>query len=255
MATQVLVSQEIDLQDFKFMPLEVARLRKSKAWLLAKKRPELGFYMMNLWAASWHERPAGSIEDDDEVLADLAMCAAAKWKAVREVVLRGWVKCDDGRLYHPIVAEKAREAWASKLEQRRRTAAATAAREARRNDKRDVQRDVERNEERNVKRYDLRDDNATFTKGQGQGQGQGTVLPKPSVVDNSTVEASKAHNAVDKNKKTNKINGANARWDESENGIEAKGKELNELARPGESYFDYKRRLWGIINAASRSQA
>jgi hypothetical protein len=34
---------------------------------------------------------------------------------VRQGALRGWAKCDDGRLYHPVVAEKANEAWGQKL--------------------------------------------------------------------------------------------------------------------------------------------
>lgn len=116
-----LVSAEVSLTDFQFMPLEVNRLRRSKNWLICKRRPELGFYMINLWTASWHDKPAGSLEDDDDVLADLAMCSPEKWPDVRNDVLRGWVKCSDGRLYHPVVAEKVREAWQSKLVQRWKT--------------------------------------------------------------------------------------------------------------------------------------
>jgi hypothetical protein len=116
-----LVSAEVNLTDFGFMPLEVNRLRRSKNWLICKRRPELGFYMINLWTASWHDKPAGSLEDDDDVLADLAMCNPEKWPEVRADVLRGWVKCSDGRLYHPVVAEKVREAWQSKLVQRWKT--------------------------------------------------------------------------------------------------------------------------------------
>lgn len=108
-----LVPPEVDLRDFLFIPVEIARLRRSKAWLFAKRKPEIGFYMINLWMAAWHERPAASLEDDD-VLADLAMCDPGKWPEVREMVLRGWVKCSDGRLYHPVVAEKALDAWAKK---------------------------------------------------------------------------------------------------------------------------------------------
>jgi hypothetical protein len=103
------------LTDFKFMPLEVARLRRSKAWLICKRRPELAFYMLNLWTASWHERPAGSLEDDDDVLADAAMCPPERWAEVKVDALRGWVKCSDGRLYHPVVAEKVAESWHGKL--------------------------------------------------------------------------------------------------------------------------------------------
>ncbi len=105
------VPPDADLTDFKFMPLEVARLRRSKAWLICKRRPELAFYMLNLWTASWHERPAGSLEDDDDVLADAAMCSPEKWPKVRGEVMRGWVKHFDGRLYHPVVAEKVNDSW------------------------------------------------------------------------------------------------------------------------------------------------
>jgi Protein of unknown function (DUF1376) len=110
-----MVSTEVDLTDFKFMPLEVARLRRSKAWLICKRRPELAFYMLNLWTASWHERPAGSLEDDDDVLADAAMCPPERWAEVKADALRGWVKCSDGRLYHPVVAEKVAESWHGKV--------------------------------------------------------------------------------------------------------------------------------------------
>lgn len=189
-----LVPPEVDLRDFAFMPLEINRLRKSKAWLWAKRQPALGFYMLNLWATSWHETPAASLEDDDDVLADAAMCDLKSWPKVKEKVLHGWVKCSDGRLYHPIVAEKALEAWAKKTKQRQRTAAATKARQSALtthnliHNSADVSRDDERHEDRNdvesEQRNEVRDDyrneqrdgDVTFTKGQGrdrEGKGQG----------------------------------------------------------------------------------
>lgn len=116
------VPTDCDLRDFPFMPLDIARLRRSKAWLKAKRNPALAFYMVNLWTASWHDVPAGSLEDDDDVLADLAMCDPIKWQKLRADVLHGWVKCSDGRLYNPTVCEKVRESWASKLERRERDA-------------------------------------------------------------------------------------------------------------------------------------
>lgn len=126
-----MVPAEVDLRDFSWMPIEIHRLRRSKAWLICKRRPELAFYMINLWTAAWHDTPAGSLEDDDDVLADLAMCDPSKWDKVREHVLRGWVKATDGRLYHPVVAEKAAEAWTQKQAQRQRTEAARQARQQR----------------------------------------------------------------------------------------------------------------------------
>lgn len=130
------------LSDFRFMPLEVARLRRSKQWLIAKRRPEIGFYVLNLWAASWHETPAASLDDDDDVLADAAMCAPDVWDEVRADVLRGWVKCSDGRLYHPTVAEKALEGWLEKLNQRKSSEAGNAKRYGRKFDPRPIEKQI-----------------------------------------------------------------------------------------------------------------
>lgn len=114
--TEPLTPIECDLRALRFMPVEIERLFRSKAWLQAKRNPALGFYMMNLWARSWHEVPAASLEDDDDVLADAAMCSPDEWPSVKAAALRGWVKCTDGRLYHPVVAEKALDAWKQKLD-------------------------------------------------------------------------------------------------------------------------------------------
>ncbi|WP_159728350.1 DUF1376 domain-containing protein [Methylosinus sp. Ce-a6] len=108
----------VDLRDFRFMPLIIEQLRRSKQWLIAKRRPEVGFYSLNLWAASWHELPAGSMEDDDDVLADAAMCSPERWPSVRDDALRGWIKCSDGRLYHPTVCAEAANAWNDKAHHR-----------------------------------------------------------------------------------------------------------------------------------------
>lgn len=105
------ISPDVELRDFQFMPLDVGRLRRSKAWLTCKRRPELAFYMVNLWTAAWHDLPAGSLEDDDDVLADLAMCPPKDWLRVKADVMRGWTKCSDGRLYHAVLCEFVTHAW------------------------------------------------------------------------------------------------------------------------------------------------
>jgi hypothetical protein len=56
-----LVPADVDLRDFPWMPVDIHRLRRSKALLICKRRPELAFYMINLWTASWHEKPAGAL--------------------------------------------------------------------------------------------------------------------------------------------------------------------------------------------------
>lgn len=118
MVSDPLLPPFVDLRDFRFMPLIIEQLRRSKQWLIAKRRPEVGFYSLNLWAASWHELPAGSLEDDDDVLADAAMCAPDRWPDVKDDVLRGWIRCSDGRLYHPVVCAEAASAWNDKAHHR-----------------------------------------------------------------------------------------------------------------------------------------
>lgn len=123
-----LTPSDCDLRDFPDMFISIQRLRNSKAWALAKRRPEVGFFMFNLWCGAWHQVPAGSIPDDDIELADIAMASNDdQWKSVRDAALRGWIKCSDGRLYHPVVAEYVLDAWGRKGKFRDRMAAAREA--------------------------------------------------------------------------------------------------------------------------------
>ena len=127
-----LVPAEVDLSGFDYMPLYIERLKMSKAWLACKRRPQLAFYLINLWTRAFQERPHGSIEDDDDVLADAAMCSPKQWEGLRETVLRGWQKCADGRLYHPFVAKVVLDSWAARIKHKGQTAAARAALEQKR---------------------------------------------------------------------------------------------------------------------------
>lgn len=110
-----LTSPDCDLRDFPFMPLDVVRLRDSD--LAALETPEACWAAVLLWCASWHQVPAASLPDDDRVLANLAGFGRVvkEWQRIRDGALRGWVKCSDGRLYHPVVADKANDAWESRV--------------------------------------------------------------------------------------------------------------------------------------------
>ncbi len=103
------------------MPLDVVRLRDSD--LAAMESPEACWAAVLLWCASWHQIPAASLPNDDRVLANLAGFGRVvkEWQKVKEGALRGWFECSDGRLYHPVIAEKANEAFSRKLEQAWRT--------------------------------------------------------------------------------------------------------------------------------------
>ncbi len=113
-----LVPADLDLRDFPCMPLEVQRLIRSG--LARDESPEACWSAVLLWSQSWHEDPGASIPARDVTLAALAGYGRdmRAWAKVRAGALRGWVECSDGRLYHPIVAEKALEAWLEKLAQR-----------------------------------------------------------------------------------------------------------------------------------------
>lgn len=121
----------IDLRGLPYMPLYIERLQKSKAWLLCKREPEIAFYLMNLWMRAWQEVPAGTIENDDDVLADAAMCDTKRWAKVRDKALRGWTEIG-GRLTHPVVSEIAEESWSKREAYKARTDAARKAREEKR---------------------------------------------------------------------------------------------------------------------------
>jgi hypothetical protein len=103
-----------DLSDFPYMELDVRRLRDSK--FAAAAVGEAFRAGILLWCAAWHQVPAASLPDDDVELANLAGYGRVlkEWKKVRAAALHGFVKCADGRLYHPVVAEKAIAAFAAK---------------------------------------------------------------------------------------------------------------------------------------------
>ena len=110
-----LTPPDCDLRDFSFMPLDVARLRDSD--LAATPDAEVFRTAMLSWCAAWHQVPAASIPDDDAVVARLVGLGrdVNGWRKLRAAgALRGFVKCSDGRLYHPVVAEKANESFAKK---------------------------------------------------------------------------------------------------------------------------------------------
>ncbi len=110
---------EVDLSGLTFMPLDVQRLRDSE--LVSDASPQEFRAAVLLWCAAWHQVPAASLPDKDSTLARLAGFGQSPselraGRKVREGALRGFVLCRDGRLYHPVVAEKALDAWSERRE-------------------------------------------------------------------------------------------------------------------------------------------
>ena len=106
-----LVPQDVDLRDFAGMWLDVGRVLKSETWRLGTSDEKAA--AITLWMESWHEVPAGSLPNNDRLLSKLSQ--SERWPKSKAHALRNWVECSDGRLYHPIVATKALEAWIEKL--------------------------------------------------------------------------------------------------------------------------------------------
>lgn len=114
------VPAEVDLRDFPFLPLDCVRFRDSG--LVAEADPASAFFGVVLWCVAWHQVPAATLPGDDRALAKLAGFGRdlTGWQAVKADALRGFVACADGRLHHPVIAEKALEAWLGKLTKRLR---------------------------------------------------------------------------------------------------------------------------------------
>ncbi len=118
-----LVPPEADLRDFPFMPLDVATLCDSGIAVEATGDEFRAAVL--LWCKAWHQVPAGSLPNNNALLAQYAGYGrvVGEWLKVRDGALRGFVLCTDGRLYHPTVAAKACEAWEKKQAYERSKAA------------------------------------------------------------------------------------------------------------------------------------
>jgi hypothetical protein len=115
------VPADVDLRGLPWMRLDTQRLLDSDMFALSTG-DEFKFAVA-LWCKSWSQTPAASLPNDDRILAHLSG-AGARWKKVKAMALRGWILCDDGRLYHPVVAEMAMQAWEERQDFRSRQEAA-----------------------------------------------------------------------------------------------------------------------------------
>jgi hypothetical protein len=117
-APDPLTPADMDLRGLQFMPLDVNRLRDSGLAIEATADEFRAAIL--LWCASWNQIPAASLPDSDTSLANYAGYGrdVRGWKRVKKGAMRGFVLCSDGRFYHPVVAEKAAEAWTERLEYR-----------------------------------------------------------------------------------------------------------------------------------------
>ena len=126
--TAPLTPPDCDLRAFATMPLDAVRLFGSEFHAVASD----GAWRagVTLWLRAWHQVPAASLPDDDVQLTRLAELGRdiKEWKRLRDQALHGWIKCSDGRLYHPVVAEIANGAWKKRQAFKERSAKANEKR-------------------------------------------------------------------------------------------------------------------------------
>jgi len=79
------------------------RIKASKTWRLCP--PEQRSNLFRLWMESWNEVPAGSWDNDDEIIAEAIDMPIRLFQAHRDQLMRGWYLADDGRLYHPVITD------------------------------------------------------------------------------------------------------------------------------------------------------
>lgn len=118
-----LVSADVDLRDFDYIPLYGDRLFNSDTWALCDADEKVA--ALRLWWRAWHEEPAGSLPNNDRLLAERAGYGVAvkAFLAIKENAMRGWTLCSDGRLYHPVVASIALDVWRTKKKKKAENAA------------------------------------------------------------------------------------------------------------------------------------
>lgn len=173
--TEPLTPAGCDLRDFPHTPLFRSRLFGSS--FHARATDSEWRAGVTLWLKSWDQVPAGSLPDDDIELCRLAELArdVKTWKKVKAGALRGWALCDDGRLYHPVVAEGINNAIEHKTKQRLKTAKAriTALEKHLKEATTDADRARITDEIRKIQQTVSQSLSQTLSQGPSEGEGRG----------------------------------------------------------------------------------
>jgi hypothetical protein len=111
-----LTPPDCDLRGMEWMPLHGHKLEGSDFDSLANDTEYRAAH--RLWWAAWQQQvPAASLPDNDRILCNLAgfQRDPKGWEKVREMALHGFVKCNDGRLYHRFLSIAAITAYEMRL--------------------------------------------------------------------------------------------------------------------------------------------
>lgn len=104
----------VDVRDLDGFMLNVERLLASELWALSTGEEFKA--AVGLWCRAWKQIPAGSLPNDERVLASFAGVTMARWAKIRGMAMRGFMLGADGRLHHRVLIEDAKRAFARKTE-------------------------------------------------------------------------------------------------------------------------------------------
>ncbi len=116
-----LVGPDVDCSDLDGFMLNTERLMASE--LLALNGNEVIGAALLLWCRAWKQKPAASLPDDDRVNAAFARLSLPKFRQMKEAIMRGFIKCSDGRLYHRFLSIEAAKAHTKKIQFQEKRAA------------------------------------------------------------------------------------------------------------------------------------
>lgn len=119
------LAADINIQTCAWMPIDVNRIKGSV--FVACASAEVFRAAVLLWCSSWHQVPASSLPNNDQLLAALAGFGrdVESWLKVKVEALYGFKLCtSDGLMYHPLIAEKAIAAYgeSKKIQEQARSA-------------------------------------------------------------------------------------------------------------------------------------
>lgn len=100
--------------------LDAERIEQSDTWALAS--PPQRAWLLRLWMVAWMQTPCGSLPESDELIAVRLGMGLPEFQQNRAILLRGWYTANDGRLYHPVIADLVIEMMRRKAKETQRKA-------------------------------------------------------------------------------------------------------------------------------------
>ncbi|MFJ3057168.1 hypothetical protein [Herbaspirillum sp. NPDC087042] len=85
------------------LELDCDRLFQSDTWALAN--PQQRPILLMLLAIAWTQKPCGSLPGEDLLISARLGQSLSEFQEHSPVLLRGWIKATDGRLYHPVMTD------------------------------------------------------------------------------------------------------------------------------------------------------